>query len=260
MRRVRGGFGGGASSTTESLRSGADIVEEDPDLNAAAMQQVPRLPAPPAIGDEHGEGSDGTRRRLAEAAMAGDAAYAKEYRLGLLHKLMMRGISLDNIAREMGVSLSTVRNDRKELQRRLRENAKELDIYALVGEQKAFYDETTALALRVVSQPNMPTPMRLAGIRTALAAKADQTRFLASAGVFDVLAFRRGASDEELSDVAALMARTDDMLSRLLADESAAEAPPKAPAKPRVVRRGGFKPMSFDDSDASGSANEIQDL
>lgn len=262
LRRARtaGGFSSSSSTVAETLRSPQDL--EDEDLNAEVRGQIPRLPPPPSTAPS--DDPDENRRRLVEAAMAGDASFAREFRLNLLHKLLMRGISLDNIAREMGVSISTVKNDRTELRRRLRENAKGLDIYELIGEQKAFYDEATAMSLRIVSQQGMPTPMRLAGIRTALAAKADQTRFLASAGVFDVLAFRRQEDGQDLSDVQVLMSRTEDLLNRLVAEEEEQPSTPRRPPKPpsRVMRRrsGGFNAMSFDDADASGSQNEVQEL
>lgn len=258
LRRARsgggsGGFSSSTSTTTETLRG-----EEDVDLQDQMRQNIPRL-APPAPPQDD---PDENRRRLAEAAMAGDAAYAREFRLNLLHRLVMRGISLDNIARELGVSISTVKQDRAELKRRLRETARSLDINELIGGQLSFYDEATAMSLRIGSQSGMPTAMRLAGIRTALAAKADQTRFLTSAGVFDVLAFRRAEDGQDLSDVQVLMNRTEEMLARL-ADEEASESatkPPPTPAVKVVRRRGGFQGLTFDDPTASGSDAEVVDL
>lgn len=265
LRRARtgagsgGGFSSGISTTSESLRDDGDA-----DLAEHVRDNAPRLagpPLPPTGLPIPEDNPDDSRRRLAEAAMAGDPSYAREFRLGLLSKLLMRGISLDNIARELGVSVATVKNDRAELNRRLRENAKQLDINQLIGGQLAFYDEATAMSLRMASASNTPTAMRLAGIRTALAAKADQTRFLASAGVFDVLSFRRTEDGQDLSDVQMLMQRTAEMLERLTDDE---EAPPDdAPPPPRVVRRqrpGAFAPMQFEDRGGSSGDNEVVDL
>lgn len=261
LRRARtgGGFGSGAMTRSESYRSEEDAEADD--LNQRALQEmhrVPSLPGPTPVDDD----PDESRRRLAEAVMAGDPGYAREFRLGLLNKLLLRGIALDAIAREMGVSISTVKNDRAELRRRFREQSQGLNIHELIGEQKAFYDETTALALRIVSQRGTPTPMRLAGIRTALAAKADQTRFLASAGVFDTIPFRKTQDGEDLSDVQLLMQRTEELLTRL-ADEEEGNPPPAAsrPASRVLPRRpGSFKPLTFDDADASGSQNETQEI
>lgn len=194
--------------------------------------------------------------RLNQVALAGSSAYAKEYRLQLLHRLLMRNIPLDQIARQLQVSISTVEKDRAELKKRLREAARELNIEEMVGNQMAVYDEINGMALRVASgsgEGGAPTPMRLAAMRTALAANADKTRFLASAGVFDVLRFRRAEDGSSLSDVQTLMQRTMEMIQQLDAPEDGAPPPP-APA------RGAFRPMTFDDADASSSLNEIQEL
>lgn len=270
LRRARAGggsgFSGGSSTSLESYRP-ADAVDEEVeepetvvDLPTQIRGAIPRLapPAAPAPDDDPHE----NRRRLAEAAMAGDSAYAKEFRLGLLHRLLMRNISLDNIARELGVSISTVKNDRAELRKRLRQTARELDINELIGGQLAFYDETAAMSLRVSSQQGVPTAMKLAAIRTALAAKADQTRFLTSAGVFDVLSFRKAEDGSDLSDVQVLMQRTEEMLARLV-EEGQGEEPPPAPTAKKVVRRtrpGSFTRLSFDDASSSNSDDETVEL
>lgn len=255
LRRARGGGSSGFSPSTSTVtESYREPGEEEPDLSEQVRRGLPRL-APPAPAPDD---PDENRRRLAEAAMAGDAAYAREFRLGLMHRLLMRGISLDNIARELGVSISTVKADRAELKRRLRDSAKGLDINELIGGQMAFYDEATAMSLRITSQSGVPTAMKLAGIRTALAAKADQTRFLTSAGVFDVLSFRRTEDGQDISDVQMLMQRTEEMLARLAEGDEDDRPPP-----PKIVRRqraGGFSGMSFDDPNASGSSQEVVDL
>lgn len=263
LRRARSaggsshGFSSGVSTQSESYRS----EHEDDDLADEVRANVPRIagPAPTMRGDAEPDDPHRNRRLLQEAAMAGDANYAKEFRLNLLHKLLMRGISLDNIARELGVSISTVQRDRLALKARLRQAARELDINEIVGGQTAFYDEITALSLRITSHTDTPTAMKLASMRTALAANADKTRFLSSAGVFEVLQFRRAEDGQDLSDVQVLMQRTGELLEQLSRDE-----PDESPARPsRIVRRprkGGFSAMSFDDPDASSSSGEVVEL
>lgn len=267
MRRARGG-GFSVSQSTE-LRGEGDL--EEPDLNEAVRANAPRLP-PPAPADPMdaaAEDPEINRRRLFEAAMAGDPQYARDLRLGLLNRLLLRGIAHHNIAQELGVSLSTVRADIAELRNRHRQRARSLDINEVIGDQMAFYDEATALSLRVASQAQVPIPMKLAGVRTALAAKADQTRFLTSAGVFDVLAFRRAENGTDMSDVQVLMQRTEEMLAQLAAADAPAEVddaappPPAAARAPVVVRRrrpGAFNRMNFDDANASNSGDAVVEL
>lgn len=201
--------------------------------------------------------------------MAGSPAFAKEHRLGLIHRMLMRGVGLDQIARQLQVSISTVEKDRAELNRRLRANAKALNIDEMIGGQNAFYDEVQAMALRVASAGQsrdedgnpvsaIPVAMKLAAMRTALAANADRTRFLNTAGVFDALRFRRAEDEGELSDVQALMAQTLAMFQEAEAEEEDKPQPRKMVKRKR--KPGGFGPMSFDDADASGSSNEVVDL
>lgn len=269
LRRARGGGSGGFSSgsltQSESLRTEHEVQDEtdleEPDLNAQVRANVPRLP-PPTTSEEGVDDGGENRRRLFEAAMAGDPTYARDQRLHLINRLLLRGVSYGAIAQELGVSVGTVRNDVTELRRRHRERAVGLDINELIGSQIAFYDEATAVSLRIVSQQDMPTPMRLAGVRTALAAKADQTRFLTNAGVFDVLQFRRAEDGTNLSDVQMLMARTEEILENLSVSEDGPQGPEPG-ARPVVVRRrrsNGFTPMGFGDRGASNSTDEIVEI
>lgn len=260
-RRGAGGgsFSAGISTRSESLRSSSaesDEVDDaidspvDPDTVRDRIRtgQIP-APAPDAERDN-------PRTRLNQVALAGSSSYAKEFRLQLLHRLLMRNVPLDQIASQLQVSISTVEKDRVELKKRLREAAKEINIDEMVGGQNAVYDEIAGMALRIASgsgEGGAPTPMRLAAMRTALAANADRTRFLSTAGVFDVLRFKRAEDGTNVSDVQHLMQRTLELMESLNEPEGvvAPVAPPPA---------GGFRPMSFDDLDASGSAQEIQEL
>lgn len=268
LRRSRGRMGAGVSTRSESLRtSETDAQEPDEVDDAIDPDQMSRriragqFPAP-ALPDA-GNDRENPRSRLNAVQMAGSAAYAKEYRLQLLHRLLLRNIPLDQIASQLHVSISTVEKDRAELKRRLREAATQMNIDEMIGHQQALYDEVSAMALRIASQGNrtdengnpvsaVPTPMRLAAMRTALAANADRTRFLNTAGVFDVLRFRRSETGDNVSDVQQLMLHTLELMESLKQEPG---SPPE-----RASRSGGFAPMTFDDVDATGSANEVEPI
>lgn len=271
LRRGRaGGFAGGGFSSGVSTRSesldGNDEPDEvddaiDPERTTAHIRGG-RM-QPPDMGTPE---RDNPRNRLNTVALAGSSAYAKEYRLTLLNRMLMRNVPLDQIARQLNVSISTVEKDRAALKKRLREAATLLNVDEMVGGQNAVYDEIAGMSMRIASQAGggtdengnpvvaVPTAMRLAAMRTALAANADRTRFLNTAGVFDVLRFRRAEDGSGMSDVQHLMQNTLAMLQALEAGE---DATPTAPPPPRA---GGFRPMTFDDTDASGSSTEIQEL
>lgn len=278
LRRSRG-FGGGASTRTESLRATDHVDTEGDDdvinpevvhqqiVRTARTRPTPRatLPAPPAAGFSHAmpRDNDGVpppspADRMGEVAQAGSAAFAIEYRLTMLHRLLMRNIPLDQIARQLGVSISTVEKDRVKLKARLRATARELDINEIVGNQMGMYGEISGMALRVATDGDTPIAMRLAAMRTTLAAEADRTRFLNSAGVLDVLRYRKSEDGTDVSDVQMLMESTEAMLTQIMAE----------PTTPTVQRRGrtpprrdaGFGGMSMGDRDASNSSAENVEL
>lgn len=263
LRRGRMGAGGGSSFSAggtgrvesyQGTEAEPDEVDDAIDPNAINQRvQRSNLPAPMSPEDAR----DNPRSRLNEVAMAGSSAYAKEFRLKMLHRMLMRNVPLDQIAQQLQVSISTVEKDRAELKRRLREEAKHINIEELVGNQGAFYDEIQALSLRIASS-DTPTAMKLAAMRTSLAANADRTRFLNTAGVFDALRFRRADDGGTVSDVQLLMERTEELFASLGEDDTPA-APTKRPAI-RRSKKGGFGPMTFDDADASGSGNEVEQL
>lgn len=265
LRRGRNAGGSSATFSTpgtgrvDSIRETSaegdevdDIIDPD-NIEQAVRRQPLGLPAPVSPD----EARNNPRARLNEVAMAGSAAYAKEYRLDLVAKLLMRNTPLDQIARQLQVSISTVEKDRAEVRRRFREQAKSLNIDELVGQQNAIYDEVSALSMRMASSQDVPTAMKLASLRTALAANADRTRFLNTTGVFDVLRFRRTEDADSLSDVQRLMQQTAEMIQGLM-DDGEEEAPRKVIRRTR--KAGGFSAMTFDDADASGSSNEMQSL
>lgn len=257
VRRNRGAFSSGTSTRSESLRAPAQEVDEvddavDPEAmrdrivnNAQAYNPAPPPQARPAAGAV-GTDSDipDPRARLNQVSMAGDSNYSREYRLSLLNRLLMRKVPLDLIAQQLQVSVSTVQKDRVELKKRLRQVARDLDINEIVGTGQEFYDEMAGMAMRIAGSNDTPTPMKLAAIRTTLAANADRSRFLAAAGVFDALQFRRADDGSGVSDVQMLMEETRNMFSRLL-DEPDEPAP--RPRQVRRVKRESFTPFSGDD-------------
>lgn len=196
-----------------------DIVPEDQDLNAmtervavapmAARQTDPEnaaVAAPTSADEEYTPAS-----RMREVGRR-SSEYEREYRLQLLHRLLMRRIPIDEVAGQLQISVSQVLKDRTELYERLREESRKLDIDLIVGHNKGFYEEIAAMSLRAASQNSAPMPIRLAAMRTALAAQNDSHRFLQASGVLDVLRYRRASTDQELTDVQRMMAMTRELL------------------------------------------------
>ena len=211
-RRRRQTQGVSSSSTAEGTR---DIPDEydDADLNARVQSRA--VATRPDLQDPHDvsvrpSAEDSPEftpsSRLDEVAKR-SSKYEREYRLKLLHRLLMRNVPLDEIAKELKVSVSTVIRDRGELYDRLKNEAQRLEINHVVGDTMGFYAEIAAMSLRIASTAKQPTPAKLAALRTALAAKNDMARFLQASGVFDVLQYRAKSKGSE-DDFAKLMELT----------------------------------------------------
>lgn len=208
-RRSRSGFafsnsGLSDSTTSEGTRNINEAVEEQ------ATTPVATLPPPLVAGTPTEEFNP--QARLAQVRSR-SSEYEIEYRLGLLHRLIMRRIPMDEIAAQLGVSIATVYRDREALSAKLRAEARGLDIEEIIGDSKGFYEEIAAMSMRAASNSGIPMPMRLAAMRTALASKNDQHRFFQTAGVYDVLRFRMAQDGTGVSDVRKLMENTERLLA-----------------------------------------------
>jgi len=213
------------STGLPSTGSGPGLAAEDPPFDAltppaAAPPSTPFDEAQDRLRQTQGSGQEpdaaeteftpGQRLRSVSARASN---YEREYRLKLLHRMLMRNVPLDEIAQELGVSVATVQRDRRELFGRLRQAANSLDVELLVGDTLGFYKEVQAMALRTSSMTKTPLPIRLAALRTALAAQNDQHRFLQTAGVYEVLRYRVKGSDKTAGDLARIMTLTKQLLT-----------------------------------------------
>lgn len=182
----------------------ADLAEEEPATIEAPSTSTTLAGTPTEEFNPRGRMQQ-VRQRASQ--------YEREYRLGLLHRLMMRRVPMDEIADQLGISVSQVYRDRDELRQKLREEARSLDIEEIIGDSKGFYEEAAAMAMRAASKSDLPMAMRLAAMRTGLAARNDQHRFYQTAGVYDVLRFRTAQDGVGVSDVKRLMENTERLLS-----------------------------------------------
>lgn len=234
-RRAGMAFSGGGLSDSSSGAGVADAGDDEgeaqvEDLNAAVeglAVHTPRVTDEQQgqLGEATNNSEEYTPQNRLSLVRQRSSEYEREYRLQLLHRLLLRNLPLDEIANSLGVSVSTVLRDRKELKERLRAAAKELDIDEMIGNSKGFYEEVQAMAMRAASAQQTPLPMKLAAMRTALASHNDMHRFYQAAGVYDVLRFRRGASEGQVSDIQRLMQLTDELLTETKRDNRAGTNP-----------------------------------
>lgn len=219
-RRSRRGFAFSDGGIADSSLGGGVDGDINAHVEAQAVTPVatiqPRNVIPAAAqGGVNTQEDFNPRDRMAQVRTRA-SGYEREYRLRLLHRLLMRNVPVDEIADQLGLSISQVFRDRQELTVRLRQEAISLDVNELIGDSKAFYEEAAAMSMRAASSSSLPMPIRLAAVRTALASKNDLHRFLHTAGVYDVLRFRKAADGTGVSDVRQLMLNTE----RILAGEA----------------------------------------
>lgn len=209
-----------ASSHAEGAGSDADLDPNDDgldaDLNEEVTQQAAAIasthpPQEPELADERlyveQEEEFTPANRMREVGQRG-SGYQREYRFKLLHRMLLRNVPLDKIAEELNLSVSQVRRDRASLYKRVREEAKELDINHLIGDSVGFYNEVMSMALRAASLNKTPVNMKLAAMRTSLSARNDMHRFLQAAGVYDVLKFKAAEEQGSGDDISKMVKLT----------------------------------------------------
>ena len=153
VRRRRRRFPDGASPTPR-VEGAVDDGSDDPEVEDLNEEMIASAPAVPSPNPDSKAFTPANRlRQVGERA----TGYEREYRLGLLHRLLMRKLPLDSIAQELQVSVHTVMRDRKELHRRLRTQASQLDANGLIGETLGFYSEIQGMALRMASSSKSQT-------------------------------------------------------------------------------------------------------
>lgn len=218
LRRGRSpGFSGsGVRDSSSGARVGGDDHEQEAEILEApatlpSLGETAPQPQGRHLAGQPAEDFNPAARMAQVRARA--SPYEREYRLGLMHRLMMRKIPMDQIADQLGISMATAYRDRDELKKQLRADARSLDIEEIIGGAKGFYEEASAMAMRAASNSDAPLPIRLAAIRTGLAAENDKHRMLQTTGVYDVLRYRASHEGGNVSDVRRLMDQTERVLA-----------------------------------------------
>jgi hypothetical protein len=186
------------------------LDDDEDELNDSVVDSIPASEPLSEVDSDRVEDFSPRNRMRDVAASSRSTQYQQEYRLKLVHRMLMRGVPLDQIAQELQVSVRTVQRDRTELFSRLREAARKFDLNHYIGDMLGFYGEASAMAMRAASASKTPINHRLAAIRTAVGARSHMTRMLNDAGVFDVVRYKpekqKGNEDiRRLTDAARTM-------------------------------------------------------
>jgi hypothetical protein len=161
----------------EMLSEVQPVANEVLTRRRARSSIAPTEPEPPEMPDPN----QGPAERLANVAQNA-SAYLTEYRLKLLHRMLMRNLPVDMIAAQLKLSVPAVNQMRVELQRRLAYEAQTINRYEIAGKTMAFYDEIQGLALRMADEAGSKPYVKLQALQTALGAQSDRQRFLTASG------------------------------------------------------------------------------
>lgn len=109
----------------------------------------------------------------------------REARLVLMHRMMIRKIPVEEIRKQLGISISMYYKLRDGLQERMRLDVNKVDVPYLIGDTMAFYDEVRSMALTISSSAAVGSHhVKLAAMNVALKAEQDKNNFLTQCGVY----------------------------------------------------------------------------
>lgn len=137
------------------------VIDED------GEEPVPELP----------EGEESHVERLAQIEKY-SPHYKQEYRLRLLNRLVLRGVTMDEAAGIMGCSIRTITRDRAVLRKRLRDEASRFDTNLFLGRNFALYAEITEMAMHMANTAPSGQERRDA-MRVAMQSSMDANRMAA---------------------------------------------------------------------------------
>ncbi|WEV89305.1 hypothetical protein H10PHJ05_4 [Aeromonas phage HJ05] len=114
-----------------------------------------------------------------------DTGYQLEYKLKLMHRMLLRGLPFTAIAQALQVSPRQANALRKQLYARLRHEATRMDMPLHVGNSIAFFNEVKQQALQMATKNDIDPKARVGALNVALEAHKDNIRFLQLIGAYD---------------------------------------------------------------------------
>lgn len=136
--------------------------------------------------------------------IATEQAYIRESQLKLVHRFVMRGASMQQVATALGVSIHEAYQLRIELFRRVGEEASSIDFPTFVGMSMGFYNEIKSSALRGFDAEGVTHKEKQTYLMVAKAAEDSQHRLLQVAGFYDDVKLRpkQESGDTQADDMA----------------------------------------------------------
>lgn len=155
-------------------------------------EAFPEPPAPPAhhvLIDNAMRNPDGhasyQRASPVEAeALALEGAYRREHELRVMHRMLLRGASMQQVSNALDKKLGYVYALRRELERRLANEGANIDVKVHSANTMAFYNEVRNKALRAADGERIDDVGKARYLSVALAAENSKHKFLQAAGFY----------------------------------------------------------------------------
>ncbi len=181
----------------ESVPPMEERVDEVTDRVIRKREMLDMSEAFPDIGMSNSDGSPiaSPAIRARQAAIHG-TRYQKEYILRTVHRLTLRRVPTDEIARMFNVQVVTVYKWLDELNKRLKQEANAITLNHIAGDTLAFYAEVRSLGLTTATTSDKVAE-KVRGMEVALRAEQDKHKFLQVAGFYDTAKLGRDQQEDE---------------------------------------------------------------
>lgn len=113
-----------------------------------------------------------------------ESRLAREARLALVHRMTLRGDTLERMSIRLGISISRVAQLKKVVNERIRNQISRVDFGLYAGQQMSFYQQVKYTALSLSEDKSMPATAKMSALVLALRAAKDEQGFLRHCGVF----------------------------------------------------------------------------
>lgn len=115
--------------------------------------------------------------------------YSEEFILQALNQMLLARVPKDQIAQRFGVTTKTIYNWEQRLHTKMREEAKNMDPAAFLGESLEFYKQLRAAGMALyLTADNLRT--KQVGLEQARSAQNDMHKFLHLAGFYEAVKFQ----------------------------------------------------------------------
>jgi hypothetical protein len=163
-------------------------------------------------------------------ALSEDPAFQKEYKMRLMHRMLVRQLPMDLIAQALGCSVRNAYYLREALFAQLREEASNKDLPTYVGMTDGFYNDVIGMCMRMASSTKASDVRKLGALQVALQAQRDRQHFYDLVGFHDVLKVTpvSGMFDSATDQAKKLSSMAENILEAFndgLADDPPASAP-----------------------------------